>query len=108
MEILSFKKNLKLICTKKQATAINSLLTLFGKDNVECIGWDDFDNDFVFGTLAFSINHQKPVHLAVEYPCSQSCNEQSDTTIGIDVDEDGQIYFSVFVNIDDVKNLIDD
>lgn len=108
MEILYFEKNLKLRCTKEQSTAIKSLLTLFGEDNVECIGWDDFDTDFVFGTLAFSINHQKPVHLAVEYPYSQSCNELSNTTVGIDVAEDGQIYFSVFVNIDDVKNLVED
>ena len=108
MEILYFKKNLKLRCTKEQATAIKSLSTLFGEDNVECVGWDDFDTEFVFGTLAFSINHQNPVYLAVEYPHSQSCNEQSNTIIGINVAEDGQIYFSVFVNIDDVKNLIDD
>lgn len=111
MEILYFKRNLKLRCTKEQATAIKSILTLFGEDNVECIGWDDFDDKFVFGTLAFSINHQKPVHLAVEYEhpyYSQSCNEHSNTTIGMDVAENGQVHFSVFVNIDDVRNLIDD
>lgn len=108
MEILYFKRNLKLKCTKEQATAINSLLTLFGEDNVECVGWYDSDDEFVFGTLAFSINHQKPVYLAVEYPHSQACKEQSNTTIGIDVTEDGQIHFSVFVNIDDVKNLVED
>lgn len=108
MEILYFKRNLKLRCTKEQATAIKSLLTLFGEDNVECVSWDDFDTEFVFGTLRFSINHQKPVYLAVEYPHSQCANEQSNTTVGIDVAEDGQIYFSVFVDIDDVRNLIDD
>lgn len=108
MEILYVKRNLKLRCTKEQSIAIKSLLTLFGEDNVECVGWDNFDNEFVFGTLAFSINHQKPVHLAVEYPYSQSCNEQSDTTISIDVAENGQIHFSVFVNIDDVRNLVED
>lgn len=111
MEILYFERNLKLRCTKEQAIAIKSLLTLFGEDNVECVGWDDFDDEFVFGSLAFSINHQKPVHLAVEYEYpyySQSCNEHSNTTIVIKVAEDGQIHFLVFVNIDDVKNLIDD
>lgn len=108
MEILYFKRNLKLRCTKEQATAIKSLLTLFGEDNVECVSWDDFDNEFVFGTFAFTINHQKPVYLAVEYPHSQCANEISNTDIGIDVAEDGQIYFSVSVYIDDVRKLVDD
>ena len=108
MEILNFDENLKLKCTKEQLSAINSLFTLFGKDNVKCVGWDDSDDEFIFGYFSFSIAHQKPVYLAVEYPHFQASNEISNTKIGIDVAEDGQIYFSVFVEIDDVKGLVED